>query len=126
MSGIVWDLFILVVKVVGVFAALMLTVLFTIWLERRVVAFMQTRVGPNRVGPFGVLQSLADGIKLFFKEDVRPSNADKILYGIAPVIMMIPAFLAFSVIPFGTNIGSERAQLTDLNVGLLFVLAMGS
>ncbi|HEV3464124.1 MAG TPA: NADH-quinone oxidoreductase subunit H, partial [Actinomycetota bacterium] len=75
MSEGLWDLFILAVKVVGVFAALMVTVLVTIWLERRVVAFMQTRVGPNRVGPFGVLQSLADGIKLFFKEDVRPSNA---------------------------------------------------
>jgi NADH-quinone oxidoreductase subunit H len=122
----VWDVFILVVKVVGVFAALMLTVLFTIWLERRVVAFMQTRVGPNRVGPFGVLQSLADGIKLFFKEDVRPTNADRILYALAPVIMMVPAFLAFSVVPFGFAFGTQRAQLTDLNVGLLFVLAMGS
>jgi NADH-quinone oxidoreductase subunit H len=122
-SGTVWDVVILLVKVVGVFAALMLTVLFTIWLERRVVAFMQTRVGPNRVGPFGVLQSLADGIKLFFKEDVRPTNADRILYGLAPVIMMIPAFLAFSVVPFGFAFGSQRAQLTDLNVGLLFVLA---
>ena len=126
MSGTVWDVFILVVKVVGVFAALMLTVLFTIWLERRVVAFMQTRVGPNRVGPFGVLQTLADGIKLFFKEDVRPTNADRILYALAPVIMMIPAFLAFSVVPFGFAFGTQRAQLTDLNVGLLFVLAMGS
>jgi NADH-quinone oxidoreductase subunit H len=126
MSGTLWDVFILLVKVVGVFAFLMVSVLFIIWLERRVVAFMQTRVGPNRVGPFGVLQSLADGIKLFFKEDVRPSNADRVLYGLAPVVMMVPAFLAVSVLPFGTNFGSERAQLTDLNVGLLFVLAMGS
>jgi NADH-quinone oxidoreductase subunit H len=126
MSGTLWDLFILLVKVVGVFAFLMVSVLFIIWLERRVVAFMQTRVGPNRVGPFGVLQSLADGIKLFFKEDVRPSNADRILYGLAPVVMMVPAFLAVSVLPFGLAFGSERAQLTDLNVGLLFVLAMGS
>jgi NADH-quinone oxidoreductase subunit H len=125
-SETVWDLFILLVKVVGVFAALMVTVLVTIWLERRIVAFMQTRVGPNRVGPFGVLQSLADGIKLFFKEDVRPSNADRVLYIIAPVVMMIPAFLAFTVIPFGLAFGSERAQLADLNVGLLFVLAMSS
>jgi NADH-quinone oxidoreductase subunit H len=126
MSGTVWDVFILLVKVVGVFAFLMVSVLFIIWLERRVVAFMQTRVGPNRVGPFGVLQSLADGIKLFFKEDVRPSNADRILYGLAPVVMMVPAFLSVSVLPFGTNFGSQKAQLTDLNVGLLFVLAMGS
>jgi NADH-quinone oxidoreductase subunit H len=125
-SGTVWDLFILAVKVVGVFAFLMVAVLLTIWLERRIVAFMQTRVGPNRVGPFGLLQTLADGIKLFFKEDVRPSNADRVLYGLAPVVMMVPAFLSVSVLPFGSSFGSERAQLTDLNVGLLFVLAMGS
>jgi NADH-quinone oxidoreductase subunit H len=126
MTGTLWDVFILLVKVVAVFAFLMVSVLFTIWLERRIVAFMQTRVGPNRVGPFGVLQTLADGIKLFFKEDVRPSNADRVLYGLAPVVMMVPAFLSISVLPFGIAFGSERAQLTDLNVGLLFVLAMGS
>jgi len=123
---VIWDLFIVVVKVVGVFAFLMLSVLFIIWLERRVVAFMQTRIGPNRVGPFGLLQSLADGIKLFFKEDVRPSSADRFLYPLAPVLMMVPAFLSVSVLPFGDHFGSERAQLTDLNVGLLFVLAMSS
>ncbi|HEX6674032.1 MAG TPA: NADH-quinone oxidoreductase subunit NuoH [Actinomycetes bacterium] len=122
----IWDLFIIVVKVVGVFAFLMLSVLFIIWLERRVVAFMQTRIGPNRVGPFGILQSLADGIKLFFKEDVRPTSADRILYPLAPVLMMVPAFLSVSVLPFGDHFGSERAQLTDLNVGILFVLAMSS
>ena len=126
MTGTLWDVVILLVKVIAVFAFLMVSVLFTIWLERRIVAFMQTRVGPNRVGPFGVLQTLADGIKLFFKEDVRPSNADRILYGLAPVMMMVPAFLSVSVLPFGSSFGSERARLTDLNVGLLFVLAMGS
>ena len=126
MTGTVWDVTILLVKVVAVFAFLMVSVMLTVWLERRVVAFMQTRVGPNRVGPFGVLQTLADGIKLFFKEDVRPTNADRVLYGLAPVVMMVPAFLSISVLPFGTAFGSERAQLTDLNVGLLFVLAMGS
>jgi NADH-quinone oxidoreductase subunit H len=125
-SGTVWDVVILLVKVVAVFAFLVVSVLVTIWLERRIVAFMQTRVGPNRVGPFGLLQTLADGIKLFFKEDVRPSNADRILYALAPVILMVPAFLAVSVVPFGASFGTQRAQLTDLNVGLLFVLAMGS
>jgi NADH-quinone oxidoreductase subunit H len=123
---VIWNLFIVVVKVVGVFAFLMVSVLFIIWLERRVVAFMQTRIGPNRVGPFGLLQSLADGIKLFFKEDVRPTVADRIIYPLAPVLMMVPAFLAVSVLPFGDHFGSQRAQLTDLNVGLLFVLAMSS
>ena len=126
MTGTLWDVVILLVKVVAIFAFLMVSVMLTVWLERRVVAFMQTRVGPNRVGPFGMLQTLADGIKLFFKEDVRPTNADRVLYGLAPVVMMVPAFLSISVLPFGTAFGSERAQLTDLNVGLLFVLAMGS
>src|ERR671930_1651972 len=122
----IWDAFIVLVKVFGIFAFLMVSVLFVIWLERRIVAFMQTRVGPNRVGPAGLLQSLADGIKLFFKEDVRPSNADRWLYILAPVVMMVPAFLAVSVIPFGRSFGTQNAQLTDLNVGILFVLAMGS
>jgi NADH-quinone oxidoreductase subunit H len=126
MTGTVWEVVILLVKVVGVFAFLMVSVIFIIWLERRVVAFMQTRIGPNRAGPFGLLQSVADAIKLFFKEDVRPTNADRLLYALAPIIMVLPAFLSVSVLPFGLAFGSERAQLTDLNVGLLFVLAMGS
>jgi NADH-quinone oxidoreductase subunit H len=126
MTGTLWEVFILLVKVVGVFAFLMVSVIFIIWLERRVVAFMQTRIGPNRAGPFGLLQSVADAIKLFFKEDVRPSSADRLLYALAPIIMVLPAFLSVSVLPFGIAFGSERAQLTDLNVGLLFVLAMGS
>jgi NADH-quinone oxidoreductase subunit H len=126
MSEGLWDVVILLVKVVGVFAFLMVSVIFIIWLERRVVAFMQTRIGPNRVGPFGLFQSVADAIKLFFKEDVRPSSADRVLYALAPVVMMVPAFLSVSVLPFGLYFGSQRAQLTDLNVGLLFVLAMGS
>jgi NADH-quinone oxidoreductase subunit H len=126
MTGTLWEVLILLVKVVGVFAFLMVSVIFIIWLERRVVAFMQTRIGPNRAGPFGLLQSVADAIKLFFKEDVRPSSADRLLYALAPIIMVLPAFLSVSVLPFGIAFGSERAQLTDLNVGLLFVLAMGS
>jgi NADH-quinone oxidoreductase subunit H len=127
MTGFWWDALILVVRVVLTFAALLVAVLFTVWLERRVVAFMQTRIGPNRVGPAGLLQSLADGIKLFFKEDVRPSNADRVLYLLAPLVIMVPAYLSFTVIPFGTHpFGTRPAQLTDLNVGLLFVLAMAS
>ncbi|MFN2626495.1 MAG: NADH-quinone oxidoreductase subunit NuoH [Mycobacteriales bacterium] len=117
-------------KVLIVFIALMLSVLFVIWAERRVVARMQQRVGPNRVGPAGLLQSLADGIKLFLKEDIAPTAADRPVYLLAPVIAMIPAFLAFSVIPFGPTVsvaGHHTAlQLTDLPVGVLFVLAMGS
>ena len=126
MHGTLWSLVVMLIKVVGVFAFLMVSVLFIIVLERKVVAWMQTRIGPNRVGPMGLLQSLADGIKLFFKEDVRPLTADKVLYPLAPVVLLVPAFLSVSVIPFGSHFGSQRAQLTDLNVGLLFVLAMGS
>ena len=121
-----FDFVIMLVKVVGVFAFLLLSVLFVIYLERKVVAWMQTRVGPNRVGPAGLFQSVADGIKLFFKEDVRPTQADRWLYALAPIVMMVPAFLAISVVPFGRNFGSQSAQLTNLNVGILFVLAMGS
>jgi NADH-quinone oxidoreductase subunit H len=120
------DLLILLIKVVAVFAALMLTVILLIWAERRIVSFMQTRIGPNRVGPAGIFQSIADAIKLFFKEDVVPSTADKALFILAPIVLMIPAFLAFTVIPFGGTFGSQLGQLADLDVGLLWVLAMGS
>jgi NADH-quinone oxidoreductase subunit H len=123
---VLFDAIIMLVKIVGVFAALLVLVLLTINVERRVVAFMQSRVGPNRVGPFGLLQSLADGMKLIFKEDVRPANADRILYVVAPVVIMVPAFLSVTVVPFGTFFGAEPAVITDLNVGLLFVLAMAS
>jgi NADH-quinone oxidoreductase subunit H len=91
---------------------------------------MQQRLGPNRAGPFGILQALADGIKLFLKEDVRPRNADRPVYLLAPILSMIPAFLAFSVIPFGPSVSiagnHTPLQLTDLPVGVLFILAMSS
>ncbi|HUG87303.1 MAG TPA: NADH-quinone oxidoreductase subunit NuoH [Actinomycetota bacterium] len=124
------DWLILVVRVVIVFAALMLAVLLTIWAERKVVADMQTRLGPNRAGPWGILVTLADGIKLFFKEGLTPAAADRPVYVLAPVVALIPAFLAFAVIPFGTSVtlfGREiPLQLADLNVGVLYVLALGS
>ncbi|MCI0687390.1 MAG: NADH-quinone oxidoreductase subunit NuoH [Sporichthyaceae bacterium] len=120
----------ILLKAVVIFAMLVVIVLLTIWGERRIVAFMQQRVGPNRVGPFGVLQGLADGIKLALKEDVVPKAADKPVYWLAPVIAAIPAFLAFSVIPLGPEVSifgqSTRLQLTDLPVAVLFVLAITS
>jgi NADH-quinone oxidoreductase subunit H len=119
-----------IAKVIVVFGAILVTVLFIIWLERKIVAHMQSRYGPNRWGPFGILQSLADGIKLFFKEPVTPITVDKATYLLAPVVSLVPAFLAFAAIPFGTGVtvGGTRLtfELADLNIGLLWVLAMGS
>jgi NADH-quinone oxidoreductase subunit H len=124
------DVVIAIVKVVVAFAALLVATLLTIWFERKVIADMQARIGPNRWGPFGVLQTVADGIKLFFKEDVRPRYADRWTYGLAPVMAAVPSFLAFAVIPFGDHVtvGGERVDfiVSDLNIGVLFFLAAGS
>ena len=123
-------LWLVIIKTVVIFIFLVVMTLFMIWLERKVVARMQHRPGPNRVGPFGLLQSLADGLKLAFKEDIRPVLADKWVYFLAPVISAIPAFLAFAVMPLGgevTIFGQHTAlQLADLPVGLLVVLACSS
>src|ERR1700726_390771 len=93
----------LALRVVVVFFALLVAVMLLIWLERKLIADMQTRIGPTRAGPFGILITLADGLKLFFKEGITPSSADKPVYLVAPLITMVPAFLAFAVIPFGTH-----------------------
>src|SRR5690606_6680572 len=104
---------IILIKVVAVFVVLVLLTLFNIWWERRVVARMQHRIGPNVNGPFGLLQSLADGVKLALKEDIVPKAADKVVYLLAPVIVVVPAFLTFSVIPFGpeVNLFGQRTPL---------------
>lgn len=121
---------IIVVKVLVVFAATMLGVLVMIYAERRVSAFMQDRVGPNRVGPQGVLQPIADGIKFLMKEDLVPERVDKPIFILAPAILLIPALMTFAVIPFGSSInlfGREIAlQVADVNVGILYVLALTS
>ena len=121
---------IMLIKVVGVFAFLVVMTLFSIVFERKVVGRMQNRIGPNRTGPWGVLQSLADGIKLAFKEEIIPTLADKPVYWIAPVVSATPAFLAFSVMPFGPVVsmfGHKTAlQLSDLPVGVLVIFACSS
>jgi len=94
-------IWIILIKVVGVFAFLVVMTLFSIVFERKVVGRMQNRIGPNRTGPWGTLQSLADGVKLAFKEEVIPLLADKPVYFLAPILSAVPAFLAFSVVPFG-------------------------
>ena len=123
-------LWLTIIKVVIVFALLLVMTLFMIWLERRVVGRMQQRPGPNWNGPFGLLQSLADGLKLAFKEDIRPTLADFPIFFIAPVISTIPAFVAFAVIPLGPEVsifGHHTAlQVADLPVGILVVLACSS
>ncbi|MGH3774264.1 MAG: NADH-quinone oxidoreductase subunit NuoH [Pseudonocardiaceae bacterium] len=117
-------------KVVVIFLFLMVMTLFMIWMERRVVGRMQHRPGPNRVGPFGLLQSLADGLKLAFKEDITPAMADRRVYVLAPVISAVTAFTAFSVIPLGGEVSifgePTVLQITDLPVGVLVVLACSS
>jgi NADH-quinone oxidoreductase subunit H len=124
------DWAILVVKVVIVFLGLLIAVMLYIWMERKVIADMQTRVGPMRAGPRGVLITLADGIKLFFKEGITPTAVDRPVYAVAPILAMFPGFLAFCVIPFGTQVtlfGREISfQLADLNIGILWILAMSS
>ncbi|HKR51812.1 MAG TPA: NADH-quinone oxidoreductase subunit NuoH [Pseudonocardiaceae bacterium] len=117
-------------KVVVIFVFLMVMTLFMIWMERRVVGRMQHRPGPNRVGPFGLLQSLADGLKLALKEDITPVQADRRVYVLAPVISAVTAFTAFSVIPLGGEVSifgePTVLQITDLPVGVLVVLACSS
>ncbi|MDN5743718.1 MAG: NADH-quinone oxidoreductase subunit NuoH [Nocardioidaceae bacterium] len=121
---------VVVVKAVLVFVVLVLLTLFNIWWERRVVARMQHRIGPNVNGPFGLLQSLADGVKLAFKEDLIPKAADKVVFLLAPIIVVVPAFVTFSVIPFGPEVGffgqQTPLQLTDMPVAVLFVMAIAS
>jgi NADH-quinone oxidoreductase subunit H len=119
-------------KAVAIFVVLVLLTLFNIWFERRVVARMQHRIGPNVHGPFGLLQSLADGVKLALKEDIIPKAADKVVFVLAPVIAVIPAFVTFAVIPFGPEVGlpgTDRTtplQLTDMPVAVIFVMAIAS
>ncbi|WP_420852497.1 NADH-quinone oxidoreductase subunit H, partial [Pseudonocardia alaniniphila] len=116
-------LWLILLKVVALFALGLLFTMFMIVTERKVVGRMQQRPGPNRVGPGGWLQSLADALKLAFKEDIMPVMADKRVYFIAPVISTIPAFVAFSVIPFGGEVSifgePTVLQLVDLPVGVL-------
>ena len=121
-----------IVKAVLIFVVLVLLTLFNIWYERRVVARMQHRIGPNVNGPFGLLQSLADGVKLALKEDIIPKAADKLVFVLAPVIATVPAFVTFSVIPFGPEVKvpftdiTTPLQLTDMPVAVIFVMAIAS
>ncbi len=116
-------------KVVIIFFILLTTIAYLTWLERKVVAHIQSRWGPYLVGPSGLLQPLADGLKFLFKEDIVPAEVDRFVYWLAPFLAFTLAFLSIAVIPFGESFkfhGQELFQITDLNVGLLFVFAVTS
>jgi NADH-quinone oxidoreductase subunit H len=134
------ELVIVLIKVVIAFAALLVAVMAMIWFERKVHADMTNRIGPNLAGPFGVFQTLADGIKFFFKEDLMPRKADRLVFRLAPYLSLIPAFLTFTVIPLGGRFDGGRTgriklpgfhkttllQVADPHFGILLVLAMSS
>jgi len=121
-------LLVVLIKVVAAFAILLISVMLYIWAMRKVIADMQNRIGPNRAGPFGVLQTLADGIKLFFKEQSIPDSADRAVFRLAPYLSILPAFLLFCVVPVGGTVSilghRTYLQVADLPIGALFILAM--
>lgn len=125
-----FDLVAMAAKCLFIFVILFHVAPIMAWVERRGSALMQNRLGPNRVGPLGLLQSLPDGIKFIFKEDPIPGHVNKFYYAIAPVVSLIPAFMTFAVIPFASSlrVGENviHFQLADINVGFLYILAISS
>ena len=130
MNGLTFFIIASVIKIVLVIFVLLTAVAYTVWLERKVVGRMQNRWGPTRVGPFGLLQPAADGIKFLFKEDLTPPHVYKPLYIAAPMLAVIFAITSIAVIPFGNTVtifGHEiPLQITDVNIGLLVVLGITS
>ncbi len=129
--GVGWfDWVVVVIKVLVAFGVLLVSVMLMIWFERKVISDMQSRIGPNRAGPWGLLQTMADGIKLFFKEDLRPDRADSAVFKLAPYLSLLPALLIFTVVPVGGVITVSghtfELQVADPPVGILFVLAMSA
>ncbi|BDV44751.1 NADH-quinone oxidoreductase subunit H 1 [Geotalea uraniireducens] len=131
----------MVAKVVVVFVFVLLTVAYATYAERKIIGHMQVRLGPMRTGWHGLLQPIADGVKLFFKEEIIPANANKFAFLVAPLISLVPAFIAFAVIPFGDTIeiagnkiplqiaayyDTAAGKVVDVNVGVLYILALAS
>ena len=130
----------MIVKVLVAFVFVLLTVAYATYAERKIIGHMQVRIGPNRTGPLGLLQPIADGIKLFFKEEIIPSQASKFAFMLAPLVALVPAFISFAVIPFGDSIeiagykiplqiaayADKAGTVFDLNIGVLYILAMAS
>jgi NADH-quinone oxidoreductase subunit H len=130
MTGTMLDIIFIVAKIALVFFVILTAAAYLVFAERRLLGWIQDRKGPNRVGPFGLLQPLADLIKMLAKEDFRPAAGDKWLFYLAPAMAAIPAIMTFAVIPFGaplTILGHEvPLQIIDLNVGILFFMALSS
>jgi len=130
----------MILKVLVAFVFVLLTVAYATYAERKLIGFMQVRIGPNRTGPKGLLQPIADGIKLFFKEEIIPAEASKFAFVLAPLVALVPAFISFAVIPFGDSIevmgykiplqiaayADKAGTVFDLNIGVLYILAMAS
>lgn len=131
----------MVAKVLVAFGFVLLTVAYATYAERKIIGHMQVRIGPNRVGPLGLLQPIADGLKLFFKEEIVPAQASKFAFLVAPLVALVPALLTFAAIPFGTTVeimgykvplqiagyyDTAFGKVFDLNVGVLYILAMSS
>ena len=138
-GDLIWaPLLMILLKVVAIFALGLLVTMFMVWFERKAIAGMGNRIGPNKAGPWGLLQTLADGIKLFFKEDLLPDRADRFVFKLAPYLAFVPAFLVWSVIPLGGDFSdgknglvewfghTTRVQLADPPVGILLFMALSS
>ncbi len=138
-GGLLWvPLVIVLLKVLAVFVTGLVATMLMVWFERKVISGMQNRIGPNKAGPFGLLQTLADGIKLFFKEDLIPERSDRFVFKLAPFLSFVPAFLSFAIIPLGGDFRdgnnglvtwfghTTRVQLADPPVGVLFALAISA
>jgi NADH-quinone oxidoreductase subunit H len=121
MSDSAQSILFMVVKIVCVLAVLLPMIAYSVVAERRISAWIQDRIGPNRVGPWGLLQPAADGLKFFLKEDFTPDHVRKAYFWLAPALTMVPAFLTVAVIPFGSTFGPNgQAVIADLNVGILY------
>lgn len=115
-----------IVKIIVVFAVLMTIVAYAVWVERKVSAAIQDRLGPNRFGPFGLLQPAADAVKSFLKEDFTPAHVRKVYFWLAPAITMIPGIVVVAVIPFGSYLGNQKMVIADLNIGILYTFGIVS
>ncbi|MBN2644822.1 MAG: NADH-quinone oxidoreductase subunit NuoH [Desulfuromonadaceae bacterium] len=119
---------VMLAKILAVFIVVILIVAYATYAERKIIGRMQTRLGPTMTGPLGLLQPIADGLKLFFKEDIIPAQASKFAFVLAPMMILVPAFITIAVVPFGGNVVvggyTVPLQIADLNVGILYILAM--